>query len=174
MKVILYMAISLNGIIARENNEEDFLSHNNWLTFVELAHKTGCMIWGRKTHDVVRTWGKEYWNEIKDVKKVIVSSKTDSKLEEGCISATSPQDALTKLVKQGFDSVVLTGGSTLNSSFAKAGLIDEVIVNVEPVVIGKGIALFNPDDFDLNMELLKTKTLGHGIIQIRYKVRKTI
>lgn len=172
MKVILYMAISLNGIIARKNNEEDFLSHDNWFTLVKLGHKIGCMIWGRKTHDIVRTWEAEYWNEIKDVKKVIVSSKPDVKLEEGCIAATSPQDAIDKLKKQGFKSAILTGGSTLNSSFAKEGLIDEVIVNVEPVIIGKGVTLFNPDDFDLNLELVEIKKLGHGIVQLRYKVKE--
>ena len=41
-------------------------------------------------------------------------------------------------------SVVVTGGSKMNSSFAKSGLIDEVILNVEPVIIGEGIPLFDP------------------------------
>ena len=40
MKVILYMAMSLNGYIARENGDEDFLSHENWNTFCELANPT--------------------------------------------------------------------------------------------------------------------------------------
>ena len=83
MKVILYMTISANGIIARENNEEDFLSHENWNTFVELAHKTGCMIWGKKTHEVVKTWGKEYQAEIKDVRKIVVSSDSNFECDSG-------------------------------------------------------------------------------------------
>lgn len=171
MKVTLFMAISLNSIIARENNEEDFLSHDNWLTFVELANKAGCMIWGRRTHEVVRTWEGQYWNEIKHIKKVIVSSGSDLKLEEGCTAANSPQEALQKLSKDGFDNVILSGGSRLNSSFAKAGLIDEVIINIEPVIIGKGITLFYPDEFNLNLELLNTKTLENRIAQLHYRVK---
>lgn len=47
VKVILYMATSVNGVIARENNEEDFLSEDNWDTLFQLANKSGCIIWGR-------------------------------------------------------------------------------------------------------------------------------
>lgn len=172
MKVILYMAISLNGIIARENNEEDFLSHDNWNTFVKLAHKTACMIWGRKTHEVVKSWGKKYLDDIRDVKKVIVSSDKDFELEEGYLRAFSPQDALDKLQKEGFREVILSGGSGLNSSFAKEGFIDEIILNVEPVIIGKGIPLFSSQEFDLNLQLISSTNISENIVQLHYKVKK--
>jgi hypothetical protein len=51
------MAISLNGMVARENDDTDFLAHDNWEIFVELAYQVGAMIWGRKTHEIVRTYG---------------------------------------------------------------------------------------------------------------------
>src|SRR3989344_1171493 len=102
MKVILYMAISANGYIARENNEEDFISHESWNTFVELAHKTGCMIWGRKTHKFVKAWGKEYQEEIKDLKKVVISQDEDFDPGEGYEQATSPKEALQVLSTEGF------------------------------------------------------------------------
>jgi len=38
------MAISVNGIIARENGEEDFLSHANWIEFAKFSNKVGCLI----------------------------------------------------------------------------------------------------------------------------------
>lgn len=166
------MAISLNGIIARENNEEDFLSHDNWITFVELARQTGCMIWGRKTHEVVRTWEKKYWNEIRGVRKVIVTSKPNFSIEEECVLASSPREALSKLEQEGFESVILTGGSTLNSSFAKDGLIDEVIVNIEPVVIGQGIPLFFPQEFELKLNLLNLRKVNSNLIQLHYRISK--
>ena len=172
MKVILYMAMSVNGIIARENNEEDFLSHDNWNTFLQLANQTGCMIWGRKTHEIVKKWEKEYWDEIKNIRKVIISRNPNLKLEEGCLLANSPQDALEKLTKEGFESVILTGGATLNTSFVKAGLIDEVILNVESIAVGKGIPLFSPQDFDLKLQLLGLKKISESIVHLRYKVIK--
>jgi len=44
MKVVLYTAISINGIIARENNEEDFISHENWKEFIRLSKEIGCIV----------------------------------------------------------------------------------------------------------------------------------
>lgn len=172
MKVILYMAISVNGIIARENNEEDFLSHENWDTFVELAHKTGCIIWGRKTHEVVKTWEEKYQKEIKNVRKIVVSSNSNLEMEEGYERVASPDDAVKKLSEEGFKEVILSGGARLNTSFAKAGLIDEVILNVDSVIVGKGIPLFSPEDFDLKLKLLETKKLNDSLVQLHYHVLK--
>lgn len=172
MKVVLYMAISANAIIARENNKEDFLSHDNWITFAKLAKKAGCMIWGRKTHEIVRKWEKEYHDDIRNVTKLVVSADPDFRLEAGYHPAKSPEEALKLLRSKGFREVILTGGSMLNSSFAKAGLIDEIILNVEPVVVGRGIGLFFPAEFVLRLKLLGIKKIGRGIVQLHYRVVK--
>ena len=169
MKVILYMAMSLNGVIARENNKEDFLSHKNWEVFIELAKKSGCIIWGRKTNELVRSWGKPYTDDIQNITKVVVSSHTDVESNSKYILAASPAEAIEKIKKEGFKEVILAGGSQLNSSFAKEDLIDEIVINIEPVIIGKGISLFFPEEFSAKLKLLTTKQLGN-IIQLHYKV----
>lgn len=170
MKVILYMAMSINGIIARENNEEDFLSHANWKTFIEFGKATRCFIWGRKTQEVVKTWEPEFHRDIKDFTKIVVSSDKDYNPGHGFIKAESPGEAINKLKELGFKEVILTGGSKLNSSFAKRGLIDELIYNIEPVIIGKGIPVFSPEAFDLKLKLLSFKELKNSLIQLRYEV----
>ncbi|OGM28189.1 hypothetical protein A2801_04120 [Candidatus Woesebacteria bacterium RIFCSPHIGHO2_01_FULL_41_10] len=166
------MASSINGIIARENNEEDFLSHKNWLTFIDLAHKAGCTIWGRKTQEIVGNWEDKYLQDIADVTKVVVTANKDLNLEQEYIQANSPKDALEKLESKGFKEVILTGGSKLNTSFASENLIDEIILNIEPVIIGSGIPLFSPQVFDLKLELLGTNKIGDSIVQLQYKVLK--
>ena len=50
------MATSINGMIARENGDEDFLSHDNWISFKKLAEEIGFFIIGRKTYEVVQKW----------------------------------------------------------------------------------------------------------------------
>jgi len=133
MKVILFMSMSVNGFIARGNREEDFLSEDNYQTFVELTNKTGCAVWGRKTHETIRTYGDEAFEQIKDVKKIVISQNSDFQVEDGIELATSPKAALEKLEKYGFKEVILTGGSMLNSFFAKENLIDEIIFNIEAI-----------------------------------------
>ena len=90
-------------------------------------------------------------------------------MDKGYFVASSPEDAVTFLQKEGFEKALLTGGATTNSSFAKAGLIHEMILNVEPIVLGKGLSLFLPADFQLSLELLESKPMNN-LLQLRYKV----
>jgi dihydrofolate reductase len=172
MKVILFMAVSFNGMIATPDYKEDFLSDRNWQEFVNIVHKHGCLIWGRKTYELVRKWSKSYLKPFEDITKIIVSGDTNLKLDDGFTLANSPHEALQLLQETGFKSTILTGGSAINTSFAKLGLIDEVILDIEGVVIGKGIPLFKPSDYQLQLKLLSSKKISDNIIQIRSSVIK--
>ncbi len=165
--------MSLNGIIARKNGDEDFLSHDNWNSFSELVKHFQNFIIGRKTFEAVKKWNEGYnFDDFKDATKVVVSSDQNYKLDDGYILASNPQKALEILKKNGFNKVLITGGSGLNSSFVKASLIDEVILNVESVIVGEGIPLFYSNDFDLNLKLVDVKKLSNDIVQLHYKVTK--
>lgn len=165
------MAISANGIIATKTGSEDFLSHDNWIQFVKLAKKVGCFIWGRKTYDAVTKWEGDYLNDLKDVTKIIVS-RSPVELQEGFTLANSPEQALDILNKNGFKEAIITGGSTLNSEFAKRGLIDEVILDVNAVILGTGIPVFAPEDFELKLELTDSTKVSDSVFELKYRVAK--
>jgi dihydrofolate reductase len=173
MKVTLFMAMSLNGIIARKNGDEDFLSHDNWNSFSGLVKSFQNFIIGRKTFEAVKQWKEEYnFDDFKDAMKVIVSSDQNYKIDVGYKLASSPKEALEILKENGFNNILITGGATLNSSFAKENLIDEIILNVESVIIGEGFPLFSSNDFDLDLKLVDVKKLPNDIVQLRYKVTR--
>ncbi len=172
MKIVLCMATSLNGIIATPDNKEDFLSHENWNWFVKSVQKRGCLIWGRKTYEFVRNWDKSYLNSVENVTKIIVSSVPNLKLISGFTLANSPQEAIKILEARGFKEAIITGGSITNTSFAKLGLIDEVLIGLNSVIVGKGINLFNPEEFELKLELIESTKISQDIIELHYKVAK--
>ncbi len=123
------MAMSVNGIIATKTGDEEFLSHENWEKFCELARKFGNFIVGRKTYEMVKKCDGGYnFKDLVGVEKVVISQDQNFKLDEGYTLAISPQDALAKLSR--FENVLVTGGANVNSAFAKANLLDEVILNV--------------------------------------------
>ena len=117
MKVILFMSMSVNGFIARENRDEDFLSDENYETFVELANQAGGSVWGRRTHETMRGYGQEAFDKIKNVKKIIVSKDNNFNIEKDFELAKSPKEAIKKFEEQGLKEIILTGGSNLNTSF---------------------------------------------------------
>ena len=171
MKVILYMAQTMNGIIAREDYGEDFLSDENWKVFLALTKETGCFIVGRKTYEEVKKWKNYNFDNIKAT-KIIISNKSNFNLGEGYLLANSPRDALRKASELGFKKVILTGGGKINTAFMKERLVDEIIVNIEPFVLGKGIKIFSEEDFENKLNLIDTKVLKSGIVQIHYKIIK--
>ncbi|TSC88012.1 MAG: dihydrofolate reductase-like protein [Microgenomates group bacterium Gr01-1014_7] len=172
MKVVLSVATSLNGIIATEDGSEDFLSHENWLAFVKLAQKIGNNIWGRKTYQTVKNWPKEYFNSLNSVVKVIISTDESLELLPGFTRVSSPQEAIGYLSSQGFKEALVTGGSTIYSSFLRENLVDEIIVDVNPTILGKGIAAFDFEGSIVRMKPIKVKKLKDGIMEIYYKVLK--
>src|SRR3989344_8389730 len=171
MNIILTMAVSANGIIASKSGSEDFLSHTNWTQFVSLAKRIGCFIWGRKTYEAVMKWEGDYLTDLEGVKKIIVST-SDLDLKNGFTLANSPEQALGTLESEGFNEAIITGGSTLNSEFAKRKLIDEVIFDVNPSILGEGIPVFAPENFEIKLELVDFERVGKDIIELRYKVKK--
>lgn len=167
------MAMSLNGFVATEDGGEDFISYENWQTFLNLSGESGNVVIGRKTYETVKNWNdKNYsFEDLKNVKKIIISSQ-NLNLGNSYAGAKSPEEALEILEKENFKTALIMGGSTVNSSFLKSNLLDEVIINIEPVVIGRGIRIFSEEDFEKELLLLDSRNLDNGIIQLHYKVIK--
>ena len=95
------MAMSLNGMVARDNDDTDFLAHDNWAIFVELAHRTGAMIWGRKTHELVRGYGEQFISDLDRITRIVMSGDPHLGLEPGWNVAGSPRKPLSSSRRTG-------------------------------------------------------------------------
>lgn len=168
MKVVLYMAISLNGFIAKEDDNTSWISETEWNSYSVAVRKAGCLIVGRRTYHILTK--QPEFAEFKNVKLVAVSNKPFVTIAHNHLVAYSPKEALETLKE--FDTVVVAGGGILNSAFLKEGLVDEIYIDIEPIVLGKGIKLFDDEDFETKLELLGAKQLSSNEIQLRYKVVK--
>lgn len=165
------MAMSADGFVARENGDEDFLSDYGWEVFLKLAKECGNFMIGRNTYEMVKKHYKDFgFEDVKGVKKIIVSQAKDINAPDFTV-VSSPQEALALLEKEGFTKAYLAGGPGLNASFAKLGLIDEVIFNYEPVIIGQGLPVFAPLDLGLNLEYVSKEIYQNRVVQLRYKVK---
>jgi dihydrofolate reductase len=173
MKVTMFLASSLNGIIARPDYSEDFLSRDHWEGFLECAQRTGAVVWGRRTHERVTVFNKDYLDRMWELEKIVVSRKAGFDPGPGFEVVDSPESALALLEERGATQATLAGGSVLNSAFVQAGLVDEVILNIEAVIVGEGITLLAPGTADLRLAGSPDfKRVSERIVQLRYGVEK--
>jgi len=174
MKVILYMAITANGMIAKGNDDVSWVSDTEWESYSEMIKKAGNMIIGRKTYEVMLKIDDFNKSNLNEIKTVVLTNDASLKIHnpQFVSAATSPRGALDILLNQGFETIMVCGGGKLNASFMSENLIDEIYLDVEPVVFGKGIGLFAEKDFEAKLKLLENKKLSEGEIQLHYKVLK--
>lgn len=173
MKVILYMASTPNGIIAKMNDDTSWVSETEWSSYSGMIKKFGNMIIGRRTYEVMLNndeFNKSNLNEIKTV--VVSKNKFQIHNSKFIFLAKSPKEAIEILKKQGFKTIMVCGGGKLNASFMKEKLIDEIYLDIEPVLFGKGIKLFSEIDFEVKLKLIEIKKLSKNEVQLHYKVLK--
>lgn len=168
MKVILYMATTVNGLIAKEDDDTSFVSETEWNSYSSIVQKAGNVIFGRRTYEIITK--QPEFKEFEKVKVVIISNQDIKTLSSNHLVAKSPKEGI-ELLKE-FEQVIVAGGGMLNSAFMKEKLVDEIYLDIEPIALGKGIKIFADEDFEANLELIETKKLSDNEIQLHYKVKK--
>ena len=165
MKVILLMAMTLDGKIARNDHHfPDWTGSEDKKLFVQITKKAGVVIMGSKTFDAI--------GEPLPERKNIVMTRDRSRRSVGTelvFTDQSPESILENLAKMGYEEVILAGGSIVNTMFARENLIDEIIITIAPHVFGTGISFF-VDEMDLQLELVAVETLGHDHVLLHYRV----
>ena len=168
MKVILYMAISLNGMIAKSDDDTSWISKEEWDSYSLAVRNAGCLIVGHRTYGILTK--QPEFSEFKDVKLVVVAQENFQTLAPNHLVAHSPKESL-EILKD-FKEVVVAGGGALNASFMEENIVDEIFIDIEPIILGKGIPLFRDKDFELNLKLVGQKKISDNEIQLHYEVLK--
>lgn len=165
------MGVSINGYVAREDGNSEWTSDEDLKGFYEHSKKAGNIIMGKNTFHAASSYG--YFPFPESLNVILTHQQIENKWKDKVIvTGTSPREVLRMLEKKGFQEAFIAGGGQINSSFIKEKLIDEIYLDVEPFVFGKGIKLFADSDFEFNLELLECKNLNKNTVQLHYKVLK--
>ena len=168
MKVILYMALSANGLIAKSDDDTSWISKEEWASYSAAVRRAGCLIVGRRTYHILTR--QPEFAELASAKLIIVSADDFETQAANHFIAHSPEDAL-KLAGD-FTEVIVAGGGILNASFLALNLVDEIYLDIEPIVLCTGIPLFQGKDFERKLRLIGQKRIADNEIQLHYEVLK--
>jgi dihydrofolate reductase len=161
MKTILYMSLTANGYLAQPDESHPIPSEI-FSDFLHLIGKTGNLVVGRRTHDLSR--GMASSSSGAHIERVIVSRVTS---DDDTVVA-SPIEALHRLEGLGFTAALVGGGAALYASFLSDGLVDELYLNIEPIVTRTGIPLDVGGALEAKLGLIGSTTLGSNVVQMHY------
>ncbi|HYD35009.1 MAG TPA: dihydrofolate reductase family protein [Vitreimonas sp.] len=167
MKIILYMATSIDGLIATEDSNSDWVSPSDVPIFTDKINTAGCVIMGKRTYD-------HYYGEMfpmANVLNVVISQTPHTSEHENVIYLTDYTQIKPQLSERGLQEAILIGGGVTNGLFINAGLIDEIFLSVHPLVLGKGIRLFENYAQQLPLKFLAAVPKESDLVQLHYQVQ---
>jgi dihydrofolate reductase len=179
-KVTLGLANSLDNFIARKDGGSDWLHWSNEVAAISVRFmKTvDVLVMGRKTYEVMLAGGETSYpgatNYVftRSAKKAVALRKRVGKKANVQIVPDDAAAFVGQLKSTTGKGIVVFGGGELASSLFNADLIDEVVLNVHPVILGSGIPLFSEIERQINLELFKVKRLKNRCVVLSYRIQR--
>ncbi|HMF55564.1 MAG TPA: dihydrofolate reductase family protein [Pyrinomonadaceae bacterium] len=168
-KVILFIANSLDGFIARADGGFDWLFTDNDYGMRKFYGSIDAVMMGRKTYGMMLGFGE---SSYRGKKNYVFSRKSGSSTDENVEFVSGDVKSFVESLKrQPGKDIWLVGGFGLAETFWREHLIDEIILSVHPIILGSGIPLFRKADEQIDLELLKSKAFKSGLVQLHYRVK---
>jgi dihydrofolate reductase len=179
-KIIVYIATSADGYIARPNGDVEWL--NRRPRTVDYGMRTfyrtiDTILWGRKTYDWVLDYhkGRGRKGRMFDPKlaNYVFSRKPAKRAMLGVEFASEPVKAFAQRLRATPGKHIwMMGGGELIASFLDAGEIDEFDIHIIPTLIGEGIPLVAPRHRDVPLRLRSARKYPDGVVRLRYEVAR--
>jgi dihydrofolate reductase len=169
--IIYYVAASLDGYIADADGGVDWLPQDNGQDYGYADFYAGVdvLVMGRRTYD--QAVGFDQWLFSGKPVYVFTSHPPDDNPHDVEFVSSTPDEFARSVATSYSGMVWLLGGANLAEQFRRAGLIDEYLVHVMPVILGRGVPLFGGDAPATRLELVETQSYDDGVVMLHYRSR---
>lgn len=165
---IVYIATSLDGFIARKNGNIDWLEEDpSYDYYTEFIKDVEVIVMGAATYKKVLSFGID-WPYSGQISYVFTHKKDYADEENIRFTDEDVTSFMEKLRNETRGNIWIMGGSNLINQFLRKGLVDEIIIGIQPVILGEGIPLFTQQD-EVKLELIKVSSYEKGMVQVHYK-----
>ncbi len=166
IRFAVFIGTSLDGYIARPDGGLEWLSpfESEEHGYAAFFAGVDTLVIGRGTYDTVLGFSSWPYGE----KRVIVCTSRPATPAHGEeIWSGSPRELADRLEREGARRVYLDGGALIRS-FLREDLVDEITLNVVPILLGAGRPLFASGLPELKLRLAEARSFPSGLVQMRY------
>lgn len=171
MKTTLLMAMTVNGFVTGPHDDTE------WVKDIDALYKmtvdAGIAIMGKRTYEECVKYNAFPYKGALNIVMTHDTQLLTKSAGEVIFTDATPHEVLQLVKQKDFDHALIIGGGHINASFLNAGLIDEIIVDIHPLILTGGIRLFEGDIRDQALELMGYKQMNDGILQATYRVKRT-
>ena len=169
-KVILYIAMSLDGYIAKPDGDFGFLSivekEGEDYGYADFIKTIDAAIVGRKTYDKVLSMGYDFPHSDKDA--YIITRTSRPSVGTVKFYSGSLKELVARLKSEPGKHIFVDGGAEIVNEMLKDDLIDEFYISVIPVLLGDGIPLFKSGRPEIGLKLISSESFDKGLVQLHY------
>ena len=170
--VVLFIATSLDGFIATKDDGLEWLygvEGEGDNGYSEFYHTVDTVLMGKRTYDWIM---KQDLNEFpyKDKECYVFSRSFAEDTEDVKFVNDDVINFINQLKSENGKNIWIVGGGELLHSLMKEELVDELILTVAPILLGKGILLFKEGDKHFNLTLKEVRRFNQ-FVELHYKVK---
>lgn len=169
--IVLYIATSIDGYIARPDGSVDWLSQvdneREDYGYADFYQSVDALVMGSNTYQQILDAG-DHW-PYSDKPTYVMSDQSLPRADDDVrLISGSVYVAQDMFVEEKYERVWLVGGGKLATAFQHAQLIDDYIISIVPTILGDGIPLFQSETADGAIQLTDAKTYSSGVVQLTY------
>ncbi|RCH56725.1 dihydrofolate reductase [Mucilaginibacter hurinus] len=166
-KVIVNLAVSLDGFIEGPNGEYDWCLTDQDYGMPQFMNSVDAVFIGRKSYQLLLAH-PEYYPDKKVY--LFTDTLTEVKGDGEVITSDVFAESIERIRNEHGGNIWFYGGASLLSAFMQQGYIDELLLSVHPILLGKGKPLFEGLKERVGLTLLETIPYQSGLVQLRYAV----
>jgi dihydrofolate reductase len=171
-KILLQLAVSLDGYIEGPNGEFDWCFTDQDYGMSDFFKRIDSVFYGRKSYELVLSMESEAPPGFPKLKEYVFS-KSLERVREGAVLVNGDiKSEVEKIKNEKGKDIWLFGGAELISSLMNLQLVDEIILAVHPVILGAGKALFKDIEDRTWLTLTDHTIYPDGLVFLTYSVKK--
>jgi dihydrofolate reductase len=167
----LYIATSLDGYIAKPNDDLSFLSlveqEGEDYGYTAFTETVDTVLVGRKTYDWVMAQVPEFPHADKNT--FVITRTAQPSVGKTTFYTGNIKELVSRLKSEPGKDIFCDGGAELVNELLREALIDELIISIVPILLGSGTRLFKDGRPEQTLKLVSSKQFPLGLVQLHYQ-----